>query len=226
MATVAVPARTTSALTVPAGTVRLASSGFVQTGDDDGAAGPHVDGGGRGGVPDGDARLAGRDGGDVVDERRQRGLPVRGQVGHHGGVGAGGHGDAVRPTAAGCPTRQRRRPGRGRGRRSRRAAGAGRSGCPAGSRRSAARRWRRRRPGCPGRRAGPRRSRCPRPWPGWRGGPARRRRRRRRRRGETCGSGSREVPSWRAELPVTPPSGLSAIWMHRLSTIWPGTLTG
>src|SRR4051794_34181220 len=57
---------------------------------DDGAAGPDVDRGRRGGVPDGDPGLPGRDHGHVVDERGQHRRALGGQVRHHGGVRPGG----------------------------------------------------------------------------------------------------------------------------------------
>ena len=95
IATVLVPARTTSALTVPAGTVSVCLVRVGQSVDDQ--------------VPPARTSTAGAaavcrpsrapgprpTGGDVVDERRQRRGAVLLQVRDDRGVGSGGHGDAV-----------------------------------------------------------------------------------------------------------------------------------
>ena len=135
-------------------------------------------------------------GGDVVDERRQRRRAVRGRGGRRRWRSrrrARSTPSAEQP--AGSPTGSAASAGiEGQ------VVGAGGQLERVGQRArlevvdQLARRWRRRRPGCPGRRAGSRRWRCRPPWPGWRGEPARRRRRRHRRRGGTCGSSSRGVP--------------------------------
>ena len=83
-----------------------------QTGDDDRAAGAHVDGRSRRGVPDGDPGLAGRDGGDVVDERRQRRAAVRVRWATTVALAPAGTATPLADEQRGGPSRRRRRPGR------------------------------------------------------------------------------------------------------------------
>jgi hypothetical protein len=87
IATVSVPASTTSALAVPASTSALASLVVGQALEDGLAAGPNVDGRCGCGVPYGQSGLAGAELGGVAGERCDRRLAVGGQVRDEGDVG-------------------------------------------------------------------------------------------------------------------------------------------